>query len=271
LSKAQTALPRPLVGYQKPSLTNLSARAAPSLSVASLADSWAASASHRDQAQVLLNGALVTGLCARAKRRRMQRRAAQKASGESGGRSVTITVESSADSTIPRGTVSSMDSFMRENAASVCLANMDKITPVPGNPDAKYCYLAPNDIGDYRAQTRLTVRVDVAETGRCDVVILDMEFGSVDKKTGVATFTNRAEFTAENVITWKETASGDLELINSTRGTSTTPLPWWFPIPDIVVKQLFNVIIKQVVSGGLKKVNQQIREKYQGEYSPEDF
>jgi len=180
------------------------------------------------------------------------------------GRKVCIEFEGNMEVILPRGTMASMDAFMKENAATVCLQNVERIEVAPQDPEAKHLYLEPNDMGPYRSQMRLTVKVDVGDSGRCDINILEMEPGNVDKKTGELTFdpANRPDFKTQNTVTWEENSVGGLKVINRSTARSVTTLPWWFPLPDALVQKLAQFFISKVISTGMKKVNEQIEKQY---------
>jgi len=179
------------------------------------------------------------------------------------GRKSVVEYTFSLETNLPSATAASMDAFMQQHATEVCLQNVEKIEPKPGDPDVRLCYLEPNDMGPYRSQMRLTVKV-VPDAGRCDIKILDMEPGSVDKKTGEVTFDpgNKMDFTTENVITWETNETGGVRVTNRSSSRSVMKLPWWFPLPDGLVTKLTQLFVGQVISAGLKKVNKQIEEQY---------
>jgi len=163
------------------------------------------------------------------------------------------------------GDTESMDAFMQQNATEVCLQNLQKITPKPDDPTLNVCYLEPNEIGPFRSQMRLTVRVELADTGRCDINILEMETGSYDKKAGEFNFDNAQKmdfFKSDNSVTWKDTSAGGLQVTNRSTSNSVTTLPWWFPVPDTVVQKVASTFVTRIITTGVQKVNEQIGEKF---------
>lgn len=181
------------------------------------------------------------------------------------GRRVVVRNEAELTLDIASASVESMDAFMKENAAEVCLQNLERMEAKPGDPEVKFCYIEPNDVGPYRSQIRMEIKVEVVESGKCDIQILEMIAGGVDKKTGKADFEdniNKIEMEAENSISWKSNGRGGLEVVNFNKSQSFVKLPWWFPIPDAIVEKVVTFFIGQVISTGHRKVNAQIAEKF---------
>jgi len=212
----------------------------------------------------LLAGAITTvaavGLLRQ--RRRLLRSAVAMAASE--GRKVTLELESNFDIDIPNATVSSMDDFMQQNASDVCIQNVQRIEEMPETPEIKYCWLEPQDMGPFRSQMRLTLTVDASKSGRCDINILNMESGSVDKKTGEVKFDPdvKLDFKTENFVTWEDNGEGGLRVQNTSVARTSVNPPWWFPIPDAIISKLSGIFVRQVVNTGMKKVNEQIKERY---------
>jgi len=177
-------------------------------------------------------------------------------------RQITTEFEADLDFMLPTGSVSKMDDFMKENATEVCLQNVEQIVPTDDDK-TKLLYLKPQDFGPSRSQMRLTVKVDLIRSGCVEVDILEMEPGAVDKKTGEVEFdpANKPDFTSENFITWED-REGSLYVKNISRSRSTMTLPWWFPLPDAVVARLSEFFTRQLVTTGMKKVNEQIEKQY---------
>jgi len=162
-----------------------------------------------------------------------------------------------------KGSSDSMDAFMQENATEVCLQNVQRIEDKSDDTEVKFLYLEPTDFGPYRSQMRLTVKVE-AGSGRCDINILNMEAGVIDKKTGDVDFNTEAKmsFKTENTVSWKDAGNGKLRVMNRSQASSMTSLPWWFPVPDAAVEKIAQFFIGQVISTGVKKVNEQIEQRY---------
>jgi len=192
------------------------------------------------------------------------RAASEVAMKASEGRKVTVELKSNFDVDIPKGTVSSMDDFMQQHASDVCIQNVQRIEQTPENPEVKYCWLEPQDMGPYRSQMRLTLTVDASKSGRCDINIINMESGSVDKKTGEVTFDPnvKLDFKTENFVTWQDNGGGGLHVVNTSVAKTSMSPPWWFPIPDAIVSKLAGIFIRQVVNTGMRKVNEQIKTRY---------
>eukprot|EP00933_Yihiella_yeosuensis_P080556 TRINITY_DN94007_c0_g1_i1.p1 TRINITY_DN94007_c0_g1~~TRINITY_DN94007_c0_g1_i1.p1 ORF type:complete len:326 (-),score=51.82 TRINITY_DN94007_c0_g1_i1:15-992(-) len=180
------------------------------------------------------------------------------------GRKIVFQHEGACTFNIPVAAAASMDDFMKEYAAEVCLQNLQRIEPKQGSPDVKLCYLEPNDVGPYRSQIRMEVQVEVVGSGKCDVNILEIIPGVVDKSTGRVTFDDKymIDLTSDSNITWKDDGRGGLNIVNFSSSKSQMPLPWWFPMPDSVVQKVISFFIGQVVSAGHKKVNEQIKTRY---------
>lgn len=156
-----------------------------------------------------------------------------------------------------------MDEFMRANAAKVCLQGLQRVEEKHNDPEVSLCYLEPTDMGPYRTQMLMEVKITVS-SGKCDIHILDMSTGSVDKKTGEVTFdpANKVDQKADNCVTWKDNGNGGLDLVNYSWSQSTVGLPWWFPLPDSFMQKTASFVIGQVVKDGMKKANDKIAESY---------
>ncbi|CAE7385856.1 setd3 [Symbiodinium natans] len=212
---------------------------------------------------------LAAGKAISARRGAVKRRAAAtdsaKADQKKSGRQINISNEATLPKTLAEGSSTSMDAFMRENAAEVSLQNLEKIVPKPGEPEILQCFLKPNDIGPYRSQLMMEVKVEVAEAGgKCNIHILDMFPGNVDKKTGEVTFDPqyKMDMESENIIQWTENGQGGLEVVNRAWSRSRMNLPWWFPLPDAFIEKAAQLMIRKVVKDGIAKVNEQIDTKY---------
>jgi len=205
-------------------------------------------------------GAAFAAAASRTSRNTRTRRAANS---DSGGRQIHIQNEFTFPQELPRGSVESMDNFMKENAAKVCLQGLQKIEEKPNNPEVLMCYLEPTDMGPYRTQMLMEVKITVS-SGKCDIHILDMSTGSVDKKTGEVTFdpANKVDQKAENCVTWKDNGKGGLDMVNYSSSESTVGMPWWFPLPDAFMQKTASFVIGQVVKDGIKKANEQIAKSY---------
>ncbi|CAK9104076.1 unnamed protein product [Durusdinium trenchii] len=155
------------------------------------------------------------------------------------------------------------DEFMRENAAQVCLQGLQRIETKPEDPEVLLCYLEPTDMGPYRTQMRMEVKIAVSP-GKCDVQILDMLAGSVDKKTNEVTFdpANKVYSEADNVVSWRDNGKGGLDMLNSSWSKSEVALPWWFPLPDAFMSKTATFVIGQIVKDGMKKANEKIAVSY---------
>lgn len=213
----------------------------------------------------LLSGAMATVAALGLLRKRQEfLRAASAVAMAAETRQVAVELDSSFDVDIPKGTVSSMDDFMQQYASDVCIQNVQRIEPSLENPEVKYCWLEPQDMGPFRSQMRLTLTVDASESGRCDINILNMESGSVDKKTGEVKFDPdvKLDFKTENFVTWEDNGAGGLRVLNTSVARTCMNPPWWFPLPDAIIGKLSTIFIRQVVNTGMRKVNEQIKQRY---------
>mmetsp|Transcript_84340 Transcript_84340/g.149087 ORF Transcript_84340/g.149087 Transcript_84340/m.149087 type:complete len:264 (-) Transcript_84340:10-801(-) len=177
-------------------------------------------------------------------------------------RKIVVEVASSAPLSLESGTVESMDEFMAEKATEVSLQNVQQVEDVSGSGE-KRCYLEPADFGPLRTQMRLTVKVDLPKSGECDVNITKMESGALDKQSDKAKKFDKlfANVNTKNSLSWK---MGDkaLEVLYTTTAQSTTSLPFWFPLPDGMVKSLIEGQIRRMISSGQDKVMENIQQKY---------
>eukprot|EP00929_Paragymnodinium_shiwhaense_P010563 TRINITY_DN11531_c0_g1_i1.p1 TRINITY_DN11531_c0_g1~~TRINITY_DN11531_c0_g1_i1.p1 ORF type:complete len:186 (-),score=28.44 TRINITY_DN11531_c0_g1_i1:246-803(-) len=176
-------------------------------------------------------------------------------------------MENTESGNIAVGTVESMDRFLASNP-DVTLQNLQRMEDKEGEPGVKVCYLEPNDVGPFRSQMRLTVRVSFPQSGTCDVDIMNMENGTVNKKTGEATFPDPSEvdykfkFDTSNILIWEKTANGGLQLRNTSRNRSELTLPTWFPLPDALISTVTKAFVVGIVKNGQKAVVEQISKQY---------
>lgn len=163
------------------------------------------------------------------------------------------------------GVATELDRFMSENAVDIVLQNMRKIEDKPGAVGTKYCYFDPFFAGTATIQMRLTVCVEVPQSGCCNVKIMNMEAAPVDKDTGEAIFPEKAEtpfvFNTENKLTWVPEGP-ELNVKNMVRGYSEVSLPWWFPIPDSILKAGISSALDRLISSGQKKVMAKLSERF---------
>eukprot|EP00930_Biecheleria_cincta_P060942 TRINITY_DN46517_c0_g1_i1.p1 TRINITY_DN46517_c0_g1~~TRINITY_DN46517_c0_g1_i1.p1 ORF type:complete len:276 (-),score=48.73 TRINITY_DN46517_c0_g1_i1:84-911(-) len=199
---------------------------------------------------------LVAALAAKSRRRLRSSSSLQRAA-----RTIEVEVTSVAPLSLESGTVESMDEFMAKNATEVSLQNIQQVEDV-GDSGEKRCYLEPTEFGPLRTQMRLTVKVELPKSGECDVNILKME-GSMNsnsnKKKGFEKVF--ANIQTRNSLSWK---MGDeaLDVLYTTTARSKTTLPFWFPMPDGMVKSIIEGQIRRIISSGQDKVLEKIKQKY---------
>lgn len=183
-------------------------------------------------------------------------------------RVIVVEIENTVPLVLDDGSVPMMDDFMSENATDVSLQNLERIEDKPDEPGIKLCYLEPTDFGPFRSQMRLTVKVEPA-SGSCDVNILNMETGTVDKKTGDVKWPDPKadagafKFDTKNIISWEPRDDKvGLKLQNVCQARSETVLPGWFPLPDAVMQSIVRAFVRKVISDGQEKVMEQMQTRF---------
>lgn len=225
---------------------------------------------HAARVETALLAAFVSsaGLLARRGARRSSR-AARAAAGAasapetSEGRKVTLLAEVDQSIEVDDASVESMDVFMKENATTVCV-QAEKVEPAP-SPGEFYCWVPRISLGPLSVETRLTVTVDVAESSQVAVRVLDMSSGVVNRKTGEAdlgTSMKKFDFQAQNTVTWNEAGGEGLQLSVQARNEITLPIPWWFPLPDVIIQRILTLTINEIVRLTVKKAAGDIKKEY---------
>jgi len=179
-------------------------------------------------------------------------------------REVVVELERSAQLLLKSGTVSSMDAFMAENSTAVALRNVEKTEEKPDDSGQQLCYLEPTNIGPFSTQVRLTVDINLPDSGECDINIMKIEAGSVQKKEGGGKFTRLFAHTkTRNSMSWKMGGEQGLEVTYTTFARAVAGLPFWFPFPDGWVKSAIEGQINQIVSSLQGEVMDRLQDKYQ--------
>lgn len=178
------------------------------------------------------------------------------------GRQVKVDVELNETMTLSSASVESLDAFMKENAAEVCV-QAEKVEPAI-NYGEQYCWLTPIRIGPLCLRMRLTVAVDVAESSQVDVKILQMEPGLLNQRTGELRFNPslRPDFQVTNRLTWKQQGASDLHVTTYSRNAIAALVPWWLPLPDVVIERTIGFFITQVVKATIKKTETELAKRY---------
>lgn len=183
-----------------------------------------------------------------------------------GGRVVNIITERSKLVDLPGATVASMDELMREEAVKVLAAGAERTEQVKGGRNLWHAYMKPTKMGPWTNQVRLTCQLRLAPSGSVHVDVVSFDVGTIDKDTGEMVFTSFEEDTFslqwENQVTWRQFGDG-LRLIHSSSGRMRMALPWWFPLPDAVVRATANSGVQLMLSDGQSKVAAAIKARHE--------
>merc|ERR1712217_201165 len=121
------------------------------------------------------------------------------------------------------------------------------------------------EIGPLRVVTRLTTMVECTTPHQVDVKVLQMNPGTVNRKTGEITFNPKMALDSKvtNRVTWRDSGVRGLQMIVYSRNVIMLSLPWWFPMPTIVVQQIVGLFVDQVVKLTIRKVAADIESEFE--------
>eukprot|EP00933_Yihiella_yeosuensis_P029696 TRINITY_DN23318_c2_g1_i1.p1 TRINITY_DN23318_c2_g1~~TRINITY_DN23318_c2_g1_i1.p1 ORF type:complete len:277 (-),score=40.62 TRINITY_DN23318_c2_g1_i1:109-900(-) len=182
------------------------------------------------------------------------------------GRIVRILSERVKDVELPNATVETMDRLMKKEAVEVLAAGAERTEPIRGKADLWHAYMKPTRMGSWTNQVRLTCKLQIKKSGGgVDVDVISFDVGQLDEDKNMVfkeyeTDTFSLEW--QNSLTWRQRGEG-LRLIHSSSGRMRMVLPWWFPVPDALVKATAGAGVNYMIADGQSKVAAAIEERYQ--------
>lgn len=192
------------------------------------------------------------------------------ANGGRGGSVLRVDVNITEFCDVARASVTEMDAFMAEHAASVAISAkfLERIEDYPNDPSIKLCYVGSSAM-QFLANL-LSVRIAQkasCRSGRCDVNIVKIQWGSVDARSGCVVFPELTEesglnYKGQSIVTWRADDAGGLRLQNSASGYNEIPLPWWIPVPEGAVQGIANAWGRQLTTGSAREVLAQIASRF---------
>jgi len=196
---------------------------------------------------------------------RVQRQSATMEAPVESGRVVKMDTEKVKEVTLPNASVDLMDKLMKKEAVDILAAGAER-TENAGNGGIWYAYMKPTKLGAWTNQVRLACKLTQAPSGSVNVDVVSFEVGSPDAATGEWNFSAYAkeQFSLQwyNSLTWEQNGP-DLALLHKSAGKMRVVLPWWFPLPDVLVRSTFRACIGFMISDGQTKVAEAIRTRYQ--------
>ncbi|CAJ1332320.1 unnamed protein product [Effrenium voratum] len=181
------------------------------------------------------------------------------------GREIQIAAEKSKEVQMA-GKVEQMDALMRKEAVEILAAGAEKCEPVPKEPDYWHAYMKPTTMGTWKNQARLKCKLSLAKTGAVDVEVVEIEVGSWDKDLNAFKFEKFSEGSFSlswmNRLTWRDVGDSSIFLQHISRGSMKLVVPWWFPLPDAVVRATFQATIRYMISDGQSKISKAVQKRY---------
>eukprot|EP00913_Durusdinium_trenchii_P016037 g15073.t1 len=172
---------------------------------------------------------------------------AQRAEGDSG-RVVHIKAEKVKEVKLPQGRTETMDALMRKEAVQILAAGAER------TEEAK---------GEKGVHQGLKCKLELAKSGAVNVEVVEIEVGSWDrdlKKFKYEKFADALHCFARKCA--KLLFSENLCMRHTSRGDMKLLLPWWFPLPDAVVKATFQAGIRYMISDGQAKISDAVIKRY---------
>jgi len=160
-------------------------------------------------------------------------------------------------------TMDAMDKLMRDQAVEVLAAGAERTEAISGSEEMWYAYVAPTKMGPWTNQVRLLCRVHPAR-GQVNVDIVAFDVGQPNK-TGAMVFKRYEEDTMslkwENSVIWRKHGDG-IRFVHQSNGRLKLVLPWWFPLPDVLVKATASASIGFILKDGQSKVARAIERHF---------
>ena len=175
-----------------------------------------------------------------------------------------MSAEKSKSVLVSNATVAGMNDLMKREAVTILAAGAEKTEEVEGKKGMWHAYMKPTSMGTWKNQARLTCKL-VLEAGAVNVEVVSLEVGSWDKDLQQFKFekfdAKSFSLNWQNSMTWRE-AGVDLSVQHVSRGSMRLVIPWWFPLPDSVVKAAFQAGIRYMISDGQSKIAAATSQRY---------
>jgi len=188
------------------------------------------------------------------------RRTAQKADG----RIVEMSAEKMKETPVDNATVAGMNDLMKKEAVNILAAGAEKTEEVKGKRGMWHAYMKPTTMGTWKNQARLTCKL-MLKPGAVNVEVVGLEVGNWDRDLREFKFEKFDEETFSlnwmNSMTWRERGP-NLSVQHASRGSMRLVIPWWFPVPDAVVKATFQAGIRYMISDGQTKIAEAVKRRY---------
>lgn len=179
------------------------------------------------------------------------------------GRVIDISAERTQDLDVPGATVNSMDRLMREDAFQVLAAGAERVATINGSDDTWYAFMPPTKMGPWTNQVRLTCKLRRGGSGVVHVDISDFAV-AVNNGTGLGKFEKFEEsvFSMKwmNRLSW-QMLGDSLKLTHVAEGHMTMALPWWFPLPDALVRSTAAAGVSFMLKDGQTKIGALIKQR----------
>ena len=180
------------------------------------------------------------------------------------GRVLEITAEKVKSVPVPNATVAGMNHLMKREAVTILAAGAEKTEEVKGQKGMWHAYMKPTTMGTWKNQARLTCKLTL-KPGAVNVEVVDFEIGKWDKDTQEFKFqkfdAKSFSLNWQNSMTWRESGT-DLSVQHVSRGSMHLVIPWWFPLPDSVVKATFQAGIRHMITDGQTKIAAALKVRY---------
>uniref|UniRef100_A0A7S4PSU2 Uncharacterized protein n=1 Tax=Alexandrium monilatum TaxID=311494 RepID=A0A7S4PSU2_9DINO len=186
---------------------------------------------------------------------------------EDSGRVVRLVAERVQQSVLTGATVEWMDTLMKEEAVDILAAGAERSERAPGGPgtDLWYAFMKPTRMGPWTNQMRLKCQIRLEPSRAVHVDVVGFDVGMIDDKSGEMVFTSYAEDSFslkwKNSISWRR-QGGDLHVSHASYGTVRVVLPWWFPLPDSLVKATMSAGTQYMLRDGQAKISAAITDRH---------
>ncbi|CAE8650950.1 unnamed protein product [Polarella glacialis] len=199
------------------------------------------------------------------RRQRTQVAAVAESSESDSGRVVHILSEKEKSVILPNATVRSIDELMKEHAVEVLAAGAERTERAEGKDGIWYAYMKATRMGIWKNQVRLTCELRLGPSGSVSVDVVSFDVGR-STASGEMVFTKYEADTFslewKNSVTWMQQGD-DLALVHTSTGRMRLALPWWFPLPDALVKATAVAGVNMMITDGQSKVAAAIAERHE--------
>ena len=180
------------------------------------------------------------------------------------GRVLEISAERAKSVLVSSATVAGMNDLMEREAVTILAAGAEKTEEVKGKEGMWHAYMKPTTMGTWKNQARLTCKL-MLKAGAVNVEVVGLEVGNWDKDLREFKFEKFDEesfsLNWQNSMTWRERGV-DLSVQHASRGSMRLVIPWWFPLPDSVVKATFQAGIRYMITDGQSKIAAAVSRRY---------